>query len=273
MDATARAVIESAADAIVVFGTDRTVLLWNPAAERMFGWSAAEVIGLKPLIIPEELSAEHNAVLERVRGGGQVSIATRRVRKNGQVLDVRVDTSALTDGGGEVIGWVNIYHQTGEDDAARHYMAERARVVRRLGDVVARGQPRVGRQLIRLPDHLGTGAITVVPLREGLQRIPLAHGIGEKRDLPRLRLQGGEGGAIAGIERQRGEKLAPRLRLDAASERGATRLDLLGDRSLDAPLEGLLRLRQRAGWCQRPDDHVHVSRRRVQRHRFGRRGS
>src|SRR5215470_18766907 len=137
MDATARAVIESAADAIVVFGTDRTVLLWNPAAERMFGWSAAEVVGVAPPIIPDELSAEHNAVLERVRGGGQVSFATRRISKDGSVLDVRIDTSALTDSGGEVIGWVNICHQAGEDDAARHYMAERVRVVRRLGDVVA----------------------------------------------------------------------------------------------------------------------------------------
>jgi PAS domain S-box-containing protein len=137
VDATARAVIESAADAIVAFGTDRTVLLWNPAAERMFGWSATEVVGLEPPIIPEELSAEHNAVLERVRGGGQISFATRRIRKDGTVLDVRIDTSALTDSGGDVVGWVNICHQTGEDDVARHYMAERARVVRRLGDVVA----------------------------------------------------------------------------------------------------------------------------------------
>jgi len=137
VDATARAVIESAADAIVAFGTDRTVLLWNPAAERMFGWSATEVVGLEPPTIPEELSAEHNAVLERVRGGGQISFATRRICKDGTVLDVRIDTSALTDSGGGVIGWVNICHQTGEDDVARHYMAERARVVRRLGDVVA----------------------------------------------------------------------------------------------------------------------------------------
>jgi len=137
VDATARAVIESAADAIVAFGTDRAVLLWNPAAERMFGWSATEVVGLEPPIIPEELSAEHNAVLERVRGGGQISFATRRIRKDGSVLDVRIDTSALTDSSGDVIGWVNICHQTGEDDVARHYMAERARVVRRLGDVVA----------------------------------------------------------------------------------------------------------------------------------------
>jgi PAS domain S-box-containing protein len=136
-DATARAVIECAADAIVVFGTDRTVMLWNPAAERMFGWAAAEVVGLEPRIIPEELTAEHNAVLERVRGGGQISFATRRIRKDGTAIDVRIDTSALTDGAGEVTGWVNVCHQAGEDDVARHYMAERARVVRRLGDVVA----------------------------------------------------------------------------------------------------------------------------------------
>ncbi len=137
LDAVARAVIESAADAIVAYGTDRTVMLWNPAAERMFGWAADEVIGLEPPTIPEESAAEHNAVFERVRGGGQVSFATRRIRKDGSVIDVRIDTSALTDGTGEVIGWVNICHQTGEDDVARHYMAERARVVRRLGDVVA----------------------------------------------------------------------------------------------------------------------------------------
>src|SRR6201986_1270933 len=136
-DATARAVIEGAADGIVAFSTDRTVMLWNPAAERMFGWAAAEVGGLEPQVIPEELKAENNAVLERVRGGGQISFATRRIRKDGTIIDVRIDTSALTDGTGEVTGWVNVCHQAGEDDVARHYMAERARVVRQLGDVVA----------------------------------------------------------------------------------------------------------------------------------------
>jgi PAS domain S-box-containing protein len=130
-------VIDCAADAIVVFGADRTVTLWNPAAERMFGWTAPEVVGLEPQIIPEELAAEHNAVLERVRGGGQISFATRRTRKDSTVIDVRIDTSALIDSAGEVTGWVNVCHEAGEDAVARHYMAERARVVSRLGDVVA----------------------------------------------------------------------------------------------------------------------------------------
>ena len=137
VDATARAVIESAADAIVAFSTDRSVLLWNPAAERMFGWPAAEVLGLAPPIIPEELQAEHNAVLERVRSGGQLSFVTRRARSDGSLIDLRIDISALTGRGGEMLGWVNVCHPTDEDDEARYYIAQRARVVRRLGDVVA----------------------------------------------------------------------------------------------------------------------------------------
>ena len=103
IDATARAVIECAADAIVAFGTDRTVMLWNPAAERMFGWKASEVVGLELAFIPEELKAEHNAVLEHVASGGQVSFATRRIRKDGALLDLRIDTSALVSSTGETI--------------------------------------------------------------------------------------------------------------------------------------------------------------------------
>jgi len=132
-----RAVIECAADAIIAVGADRTVTVWNPAAEAMFGWAAAEVAGKEPPFIPDELMAEHNAVLERVAGGGQVSFATRRIRKDGSLVDLRIDASALLGDGGQLAGWVSICHQTRDEEAVRHYMAERARVVRRLGDVVA----------------------------------------------------------------------------------------------------------------------------------------
>ena len=95
IDATARAVIECAADAVIAFGVDRTVTLWNPAAERLFGWKASEVVGLELAFIPEGLQAENHAVLEHVASGGQVSFATRRTRKDGALLDLRIDTSAL----------------------------------------------------------------------------------------------------------------------------------------------------------------------------------
>ena len=137
LDATARAVIACAADAIIAVGTDRTVTVWNPAAERMFGWRASEVIGQEPPFVPDELMAEHNAVLERVAGGGEVSFATRRICQNGALVDLRIDASALVDADGRLAGWVSVCHQTRDEEAVRHYMAERARVVRRLGDVVA----------------------------------------------------------------------------------------------------------------------------------------
>src|SRR5580693_6238229 len=137
IDGTARAVLDCAADAILAIGPDRTISLWNPAAERLFGWTAAEIVGLEPPFVPEELRAEHHAVLERVASGGQVSFATRRLRKDGGLVDLRIDASRMTDSTGALTGWVYVCHQNGDDEAVRHYMAERARVVRRLGDVVA----------------------------------------------------------------------------------------------------------------------------------------
>jgi PAS domain S-box-containing protein len=136
-DGTARAVIEAAADAIVAMGADRTVTVWNPAAERLFGWRAEEVAGQEPPFVPEELRAEHNAVLERLANGGRVSFATRRLCKDGSTVDLRIDASAMIDRNGGLAGWVCVCHQNVDDEAVRHYMAERARVVRRLGDVVA----------------------------------------------------------------------------------------------------------------------------------------
>ncbi len=160
IDATARAVVECAADAIIAFGTDRTITLWNPAAERMFGWKAPEVVGLDLAFIPEELKAEHNAVLTRVASGGQVSFATRRLRKDGSLLDVRIDTSGLVDSAGRKIGWVSVCHQTAGDEAVKRYMAERARVVRRLNDVVADMNAQL--ELSAVLDRMDAGGFVLI---------------------------------------------------------------------------------------------------------------
>ncbi|WP_433331424.1 PAS domain S-box protein [Spirillospora sp. CA-294931] len=139
-DPIARAVLQSAADAIVAVDHRHRVTVWNPAAERMFGWRAEEVIGRVSPIVPDELKAEHNAVQERLltRGeSGQISFATRRFHREGALIDVRIDTSLLQDRDGALLGWVGVYHPVEEDEVAQHHMAERARLVRRLGDIVA----------------------------------------------------------------------------------------------------------------------------------------
>ncbi|WP_336212504.1 PAS domain S-box protein [Nonomuraea sp. LPB2021202275-12-8] len=127
--------LDSSPNAVVAFDRDQTVLVWNAAAERLFGWTAGDMLGRRAPIVPEELTAEHHAVLERVRTGDQVSLRTKRVRGDGGLLDVRVDISALLTGSA-VTGYVCVYHLVEVDHAAKNRVARRARLVRRLTDVV-----------------------------------------------------------------------------------------------------------------------------------------
>jgi PAS domain S-box-containing protein len=136
-DATMRAAVASAADAMIALGPDLTVRLWNPAAERMFGWSAEEATGRPLRTIPDEYTAEHRAVLERVREGGHISFATRRLHRDGHLLYTHAVVSCMRSDDGELLGWVGFYRAADEDEAVQHQAAERIRLVRRLNDVVA----------------------------------------------------------------------------------------------------------------------------------------
>ncbi|MEV4526096.1 PAS domain S-box protein [Streptosporangium sp. NPDC049304] len=132
-----REVVAAAPNAIVAIDREQTVLAWNPAAERLFGWSAKEIVGRRAPVVPEELTAEHNAVLEKVRTGGEVSLRTKRFRRDGSLIDVRVDTGALSSPDGALLGYVSVYHLAQTDETANERSTRRAQLVRRLTDVVA----------------------------------------------------------------------------------------------------------------------------------------
>ncbi|MGP3934333.1 ATP-binding protein [Nonomuraea sp. KM88] len=134
-DEIARAVLAGSPNAVVVLDRDQSVLVWNEAAERLFGWPAEDLLGRRAPIVPGELTAELNAVLERVRTGESVSLRTKRLRKDGVPLDLRVDISALRLGNA-VAGYICVHHPARADELARHRMARRERLVRRLTDVV-----------------------------------------------------------------------------------------------------------------------------------------
>ncbi|MFI0424284.1 PAS domain S-box protein [Spongiactinospora sp. 9N601] len=135
-DGIARAVLASSPNAIVALDRDQTVVQWNSAAERLFGWTADELLGRRAPIVPPELSAEHNAVLERVRTGDVVSLRTKRLHKDGRMIDVRVDISALRHDSAAMVGYVCVHHSVRDDQTARHRGEQRERLVRRLTDVV-----------------------------------------------------------------------------------------------------------------------------------------
>nr|WP_250564095.1 PAS domain S-box protein [Sphaerisporangium fuscum] len=184
-DGLARAVIASSANAVVSLDRDLTVLTWNPAAERLFGWSAGDMIGRRAPIVPDELVAEHNAVLERVRTGGPVSLRTKRRHSDGSLLDVGVDISALRSETGALLGYVCVYHSVETDAAARERGARRAMLVRRLTDVVAdinaelELTPVLDRIAASLADLTGADAGGFVLIEDGRLRLVSTHGLPE----------------------------------------------------------------------------------------------
>jgi len=97
------AIVESSDDAIYAFTAGLTITAWNPAAERLYGYSAAEAKGrdLSELIWPPELRAESAEMFQAVAAGERVEHQeTRRLRKDGSVVDVALTVSPLGVVGG-----------------------------------------------------------------------------------------------------------------------------------------------------------------------------
>ena len=108
-DLTARhlaKVVESSDDAIVSKDLNSIITSWNPAAERMFGYSEQEAIGKSiRMIIPAELQGEEEVVLGKIRAGDKVDhYETVRQRKDGTRLSVSLTVSPIRDEAGTVVG-------------------------------------------------------------------------------------------------------------------------------------------------------------------------
>jgi two-component system cell cycle sensor histidine kinase/response regulator CckA len=108
--------------AIVVLDNDLNVLMWNTAAEEMFQWTAAELLGEPLPIVPPE---EHDALevlRARERAGESIrAMSARRVRKDGTVLEVQVSTAPLRDRDGAVVGVIGMIADISEQ---RHLEAQ-----------------------------------------------------------------------------------------------------------------------------------------------------
>ena len=110
-------IIRSTADAIVSEDLDGKVVTWNGGAERIFGYSAEEMIGRDfATLIPPERRREGAEILQRIRRGEPVSdLRTLRLRKDGQRLMISVTVSPLHDAQGRVVGASRIVRSTGDN--------------------------------------------------------------------------------------------------------------------------------------------------------------
>jgi PAS domain S-box-containing protein len=122
------AIVRSSDEAIVGKDLDGIITAWNPAAERLFGFTAREAIGRSiRMIVPPDRQGEEDDVLSRLRRGESIEgMETVRVRKDGSPIHVALTVSPIKDADGRVIGASTIARDIGERQRAE---AERARLL------------------------------------------------------------------------------------------------------------------------------------------------
>jgi PAS domain S-box-containing protein len=123
------AIVEYSDDAIVSKNLDGIVQTWNKAAERLFGYTAAEIIGKSiTLIIPRDRLAEEDLVLGRIRAGQTVEhYETVRRAKDGRLIDVSLTVSPIRLPNGNIIGASKIARDITEQRQLRQAADEASR--------------------------------------------------------------------------------------------------------------------------------------------------
>jgi PAS domain S-box-containing protein len=120
------AIIESADDAVISKTLEGVITSWNKAAERIFGYTAEEVIG-KPvtILIPPDHEDEEPAILARLRAGDRIEhYETVRVRKDGRLIDISLTVSPIKGPNGQIVGASKIARDITEQKQSRKALDE-----------------------------------------------------------------------------------------------------------------------------------------------------
>jgi two-component system sensor kinase FixL len=159
------AIIESSDDAIISKDLGGVITSWNKAAERLFGYTAAEIIG-QPItvIFPPDRVEEEATLLDQIRHGQRVNhYETVRRRKDGQNVSVSITISPIKDAGGTIVGASKILRDLTDRNARDHRIqqlqAELAHVQRltELGQVVSTLVHEVNQPLTAISNYITAG--------------------------------------------------------------------------------------------------------------------
>ena len=151
-------IVESSDDAIVSKNLNGVIASWNPGAERLFGYTADEVVGKSvTLLFPGDLLHEETIILERIRRGNRIEhYETVRRRKDGSLVDISLTVSPLRNAAGKITGVSKIARDISMRKRAEHEHAlalqdeERRRIAQELHDLTAQHLVAIGLNLMRL---------------------------------------------------------------------------------------------------------------------------
>ncbi len=122
---TLESLIKASPLAITVMDQECNIQLWNPAAERMFGWKADEVIGAFNPIVPEDKRDEFIELHNRALKGETISeLEVRRKKRDGTLIDINRSTAIIRDSDGNVKGIMAVLADITERKRAEEQLRE-----------------------------------------------------------------------------------------------------------------------------------------------------
>ena len=142
------ATVESSNDAIVTKSLDGTITGWNPAAEHLFGFTAAEAVGKSiDLIVPADRTAEMHDILSRIGRGERINHhETVRLRKDGSPVEVSLSISPIKSSSGAIIGSSmtarDITESKRTQQALSQQIEERRRIFETTQDLILVSDPK-----------------------------------------------------------------------------------------------------------------------------------
>lgn len=130
--------VASSDDAIIGKDYQSVVTTWNPAAQRLYGYSAEEVVGRNiSFLLPPDRLNELEAVLGRVAGGADAQhYETKRVHKDGSLIDVAMTVSPIRDLSGHIVGTSTIQRNITQRKKTDTVAAEMAAIVDSSNDAI-----------------------------------------------------------------------------------------------------------------------------------------
>ena len=200
------AIVESSQDAIFRKSLEGLIESWNSGAETMYGYRPEEIIG-HPVskLAPPERKDEISDILERVARGERVEhFSTKRVTKDGRIIDVSLSISPVRDDTGRVVGAATIARDITQQRLAErelHIARQQLAIITRAGADGITIQDATGRMVYandsaaRMSGYPDAASFLAAPIEEVLQRFELLHEDGRPfsaEELPGRRVLRGE---------------------------------------------------------------------------------
>ncbi len=175
-----RAIVQNSPLAIYAYDADGLVKLWNPAAERIFGWSEKEALGRLPPFVPEEKLAEFAAIQKRVLSGEFMKdLEVTRQRKDGTPVVISANNAPLYDAHGQPVGTMSVstdITQRKQTEQANLLTQERLKLALDNSNLLLWDLDLIA-QTIFLNGHLNAAAEAgarevVLPVKNFMMRLP-----------------------------------------------------------------------------------------------------